>query len=417
MASRKMKLKKKHTSFNVPITVISEEEAKKRIIDSLLESKEVIEVNQDSVSAENSLESTSQNLGNVRTFSGIAYSGKPIDKHFMFENLYLDVEGMTFKDQIPIFKNHDPSSIVGFGKLSRVGGELLIEGTLATDLDNAKEIAALSDAGFNWELSVGVEPAYIEEISQDREFSINGQSVRGPATIFRQPTVMETSFVPIGADRNTAAEVFNKDLNKYKNIEVRNMDITTIKVDGKDVEVNKNEEGKFSVSIELDSLTADTEYTFCPCMETKELKDEETEKKKKNALSDENSALLEELASLREEVANYKKEAKRAKFNKAVESSSLELGTEEFESLILLPEDKFEAFLSKIENTKVVTKGASPKAQNANKELFTQDDPAKNFSSEDSTEVWKDRARSLQKEFKEKGVELSFSDAMSRLMA
>lgn len=415
MASRKMKLKKEHTTFNVPITVISEEDARKRIIDALKENSESKEVTQDTVSEEHSLESTNQDSGNVRTFTGIAYSGKPIEKHFMFENLYLDVDGMTFKDQIPIFKNHDPNTILGYANLYRKNGKLMAEGILATDLPDAKEVAALSDAGFAWELSVGVEPSYIEEVSQDKQFSINGQQVVGPATIFRGPKVMETSFVPIGADSNTSAQVFNKDLDKFKNIEVRNMEITTIKVDGKDVEYSQSEDGKFSVMVELDELNAETEYTFCPCM-GEELEDDETEKKKKS-LADENSALLEELASLREEVKAHKREAKKAKFTKAIETSAIEMGDDEFETLLLLPEDKFEAFLSKIENTKVVTGQGSQKTQSATKELFKQDKPATELSNDDSVEAWKEKARALQKEYKEKGFELSIRDAMSKLMA
>ena len=416
MASRKMKLKKEHTTFNIPIQVISEQEAKQRIIDSLLETKQDTGTTEASIPADNNLQSAQTDSSGVRTFTGIAYSGKPIEKHFMFENLFLDVEGMNFKEQIPIFKNHNPADVVGFGKLRRENGQLLIDGTLATELDSAKEIAALSDAGFAWELSVGVEPEFVQEISSDVEFSINGVQAKGPAMIFRSPTVMETSFVPIGADRNTSAEVFNKDLNKYKNIEVRNMDITTIKVDGKDVEFTKNDEGKFSISLDVETLEEGAEYTFCPCMEGKELSEEDDKKEK--SLADENAALLEEIAELRAKNKEFERAQKKARFSKAVESSSIELGEEEFETLLLLPEDKFESFLNKIENTKVTSNASGDvKAQPASKELFKQDAPAQTFSDDSSVEEWKDRARSLQKEFKEKGVELSFKDAMSRLMA
>lgn len=434
MASRKMKLKKEHTTFNVPIQVISQEEAAQKIIDSLLESKEAAaksqtapttrtteesrpaSITKDSV-PDISLQNIAENKKSVRTFKGVAYSGKPIDKHFVFENLFLDVDGMTFKQQVPIFKNHDPSQVVGFGMLRRESGQLLIEGTLATELDSAKEIAALSDAGFNWELSVGVEPDFIEEVNEDRAFEINGKQAKGPAVIFRRPKVMETSFVPIGADRNTSAQVFSNELNKYKNIEVRNMDITTINVDGKEVEVTKNEEGNFSLTLELETLDLETDHTFCACMEGKELEDEETEKKKKS-LSDENAALLEEVAELRAKNKEYEKEKKRAKFEKAVSTSAIEFGDDTFDTIVALPEEQFNAFLTNIENTKSASTAISDeKASLPSKELFKQDKPATSddntvgFTAEQKLEIFNKKADALVKEYADKGAELSRKDA------
>lgn len=153
--------------------------------------------------------------GIKKKFRGVAYTGNVIPRHGMATNLVIDLENVDFQAQIPIFKNHDANQIVGFGSLFSDGDQLIVQGEIV-DTEHGREVSKLNDAGFKWELSVGVSAESVVEMGDEEVRIVNGQRLEGYHFIFKNPRITETSFVPIGADRNTSVSVFSRLFGKKK---------------------------------------------------------------------------------------------------------------------------------------------------------------------------------------------------------
>lgn len=146
--------------------------------------------------------------GALRQFEGVAYSGEVIRNHFFWGNVIFDLASTRSPGRTPILIEHDRNQRCGVGQLSIGNDAIRIAGVL---LDNAhgRAIASESDAGFPWQMSVHIEPGYVEEVREGAAVTVNGQLLEGPLTIFRDSLIRETSFTPTGADPNTSARVFS----------------------------------------------------------------------------------------------------------------------------------------------------------------------------------------------------------------
>lgn len=144
-----------------------------------------------------------------RTLTGIAYAGGVVTDHGYWENLVIDLDSLSVNTPIPLLSNHDTSRSVGaVTAATTTAGNLGIEANLFTDVDpDAAMIAAKSDKGFPWQLSIGIWPDRIEEVKPGAKLKINGQQLQGPLTVFRGGRVREISVVAIGADHQTSATV------------------------------------------------------------------------------------------------------------------------------------------------------------------------------------------------------------------
>ena len=133
-----------------------------------------------------------------------AYSGAAVRRAYGV--LVIDLRGMTFNGaRTPILKNHDTNQIVGQSERVAVSNEgLQVEGFLLASAPAAREVAALSDEGYSWQASVGVEGESFEELREGASATVNGRTIQGPAYIMRKSTLREVSFVPVGADADTA---------------------------------------------------------------------------------------------------------------------------------------------------------------------------------------------------------------------
>lgn len=141
-----------------------------------------------------------------RTFSGIAYSGKPIG--YGGYSVVVDLDGVKFKAKVPVLLEHNPQQMAGVCTLSADSDGLKAEGTL---LDNqyGSEIAAAADQGFPWEMSVYAQASSYEELQAGAKAVVNGAEVTGPMTILRGNTIREVSFTAVGVDADTQAVVLS----------------------------------------------------------------------------------------------------------------------------------------------------------------------------------------------------------------
>lgn len=148
-------------------------------------------------------------VGEPRRFSGTAYAGGLIRDHWAWSAVGFDLSGLEAATPMPLLMDHGrPVGVIE--SASKDGGALTISGRLFTGIDpEADAIAAKADAGMPWQMSVGIFPDEIVEVQAGASFTLNGQSFQGPAHIFRSSRVRETSFVAVGADDRTRAQVFD----------------------------------------------------------------------------------------------------------------------------------------------------------------------------------------------------------------
>jgi len=137
-----------------------------------------------------------------------AYTGEMVERWWGW--LAIDLDGLTARDKIPILKNHDRDKIVGYSNSTYTDQSFFVKGRFSQVTDVSKEVKGLADEGFPWQASIGVQPLKIIELERGAKEVVNGKTVRGPAQIWLESEVFETSFVPLGADDNTAVTTFSK---------------------------------------------------------------------------------------------------------------------------------------------------------------------------------------------------------------
>jgi hypothetical protein len=144
-----------------------------------------------------------------KKFRIVAYTGAPIRQGWSREPVVIDLAGMALPSTIPIVIGHDYAlgSILGQGVPSVQGNELIVEGEILADSENARQVLALAERGYQWQASVGADVGRHLKFGEDQATTANGQSHVGPVRIVRASTLRETSFVTLGADRSTAVSI------------------------------------------------------------------------------------------------------------------------------------------------------------------------------------------------------------------
>lgn len=138
-----------------------------------------------------------------------AYTGASVDR--WWGKLAIDVDGILHKEQMPVFRDHSAGNIVGYStRAYKEDYTLKVDGNFSGVTDAAKEVKGLAGEGFPWQASIGVRPLKIMELEEGAEEEVNGRNIKGPAEIWVESEVMETSFVPLGADSNTSVTTFSK---------------------------------------------------------------------------------------------------------------------------------------------------------------------------------------------------------------
>lgn len=145
----------------------------------------------------------------------IAYSGGVIRNHFWWGNLAIDLAGVQFpKDRYPILEEHwEDKKIAHVGKPSvQEGMGIVIAGEDAVFVDTpaSHEFRRLAKDGFPYQASFYGEPMKIEELEPGATAEVNGYTLEGPGTIWREWIFKEASVCTFGYDPNTSSAVFAK---------------------------------------------------------------------------------------------------------------------------------------------------------------------------------------------------------------
>lgn len=142
----------------------------------------------------------------VRTFKGVANSGKPFG--YGGHQTVVDLARLSHKASVPVLLEHSPLKMAGVCSLSVTVDGLIAEGSLLSN-GFGTQIAEAADQGFPWEMSVYAQAESYEELAAGAVLSVNGNEVTGPAVILRRCTIREVSFTAVGVDSETEAVVLS----------------------------------------------------------------------------------------------------------------------------------------------------------------------------------------------------------------
>jgi len=144
-----------------------------------------------------------------RKFGMVAYTGGPMRLAGWPHPVVVDLAGMQVSAKSrPILKDHNPSLIVGHTDSVRVeGSQLLVSGVVSGAGAVAREIVESSVAGFPWQASLGASAENVETVPKGRSAQANGRTFDGPVQVVRRSRLGEVSFVALGADDDTSAQV------------------------------------------------------------------------------------------------------------------------------------------------------------------------------------------------------------------
>lgn len=153
------------------------------------------------------------NGSQLRRFEGVAYAGGVISIGW-YGPVCFDLSGVEIeKQKRPTLRDHKASQITGYTEAIEIDGEMRVSGRLTESTEAGREVIALADDEFPWQLSIGAEPPRAGELQalydEAETAEVNGRTIQGPCLIFRTTRVREVSFVAMGADDDTSAVALN----------------------------------------------------------------------------------------------------------------------------------------------------------------------------------------------------------------
>lgn len=145
----------------------------------------------------------------IRKFSMLAYTGGKMNIRGFFYPVVVDLAGLTVTQKPrPILRDHDPSRIVGHTESVKVGGRnIAVTGVISAANEHAREVQDSADNGFPWQASIGASVQKLIRVDDGEKVVVNGRTFVGPVYVARQATLGEISFVALGADDNTSAQI------------------------------------------------------------------------------------------------------------------------------------------------------------------------------------------------------------------
>ena len=154
---------------------------------------------------------TSEEHPRQRRFSMVAYTGGPMKINGWRFPVVVDLAGIDIgRQQRPILLDHTRDVDFVMGQTDRITVEdhqLLVHGEVLGESAKAQRVIALNDRGFSWQASIGARAEEVEFIPAGTTVEVNGRETAGPVNVARRSSLGEVSFVVLGADENTTAEI------------------------------------------------------------------------------------------------------------------------------------------------------------------------------------------------------------------
>ena len=148
-----------------------------------------------------------------KKFRIVAYTGAQIRQGWSREPVVIDMAGMQLPATVPVVIGHDYAlgSILGQGRPFVEAGQLIVEGEILADNENARQVMALAAAGYQFQASVGADVRRHQKIDAEGVTTVNGQAHVGPVRVVKASALRETSFVTLGADGATSIAIAAED--------------------------------------------------------------------------------------------------------------------------------------------------------------------------------------------------------------
>lgn len=288
--------------------------------------------------------------------TGLAYSGSTIPYFMGYQNFIVDISTTTVaKAKTPLFRDHNPSLVVGHGKVTLSENDVQIVGKISKKTANGQEVIDLAEEGLEWEMSIGVFEGKVEEVTNEE---INGVMVEHGWAL-RNGIIREVSVVALGADLNTNAQILSQ-------------------VKGEHTMFTKEQWAKFACGCggSKDSTPEELQAKFEEA--TKAVESLESEKAKIEALNSEIETLKAEILAKQEEINKIKAEDEEADRVEEIEvemkAKGLSFSAEKIKAAAKTKEST-EMLLSFIKEIKPVEKKIDEKfAKNLNLGAETSDD-------------------------------------------
>jgi hypothetical protein len=159
--------------------------------------------------------------GSVDVVEAAATNGKPaLAKYKMvvytgrdmvvggYGRVVIDLAGLRIPSgDMPAYRDHNSAKVVGHGRVGIEGGQVVAAGLVSGTGPDAQEVLANARNGFPWQSSIGLMPARVETVAAGKSVTVNDKIFSGPISVIRAGDMYEHSFVPLGADGNSSAEI------------------------------------------------------------------------------------------------------------------------------------------------------------------------------------------------------------------
>jgi hypothetical protein len=147
----------------------------------------------------------------LRRFTMTAYTGGAMQLAGWRYPVVVDLQGLQLgKQRRPILLDHtrDVDFVMGqTDSIAVMNDQLVVAGQVMGDSPKARQVIALNDKGFGWQASIGARADQVEFVPEGKTSQANGRDFPGPVNIARRATLGEISFVVLGADENTSAQI------------------------------------------------------------------------------------------------------------------------------------------------------------------------------------------------------------------
>jgi hypothetical protein len=147
----------------------------------------------------------------LRRFTMTAYTGGAMPLAGWRYPVVVDLQGLQVgRQRRPILLDHtrDVDFVMGqTDSIAVMNDQLIVAGQVMGDSPKAKQVIALNDRGFSWQASIGARAEQVEFVPEGKTSQANGREFPGPVNIARRATLGEVSFVVLGADENTSAQI------------------------------------------------------------------------------------------------------------------------------------------------------------------------------------------------------------------
>ncbi len=147
----------------------------------------------------------------LRRFTMTAYTGGAMQLAGWRYPVVVDLEGLQIgRQRRPILLDHQRDVDFVMGQTDSVAvmnDQLIVAGHIMGDSPKARQVIALADKGFAWQASIGARADQVEFVPEGKTSQANGREFAGPVNIARRATLGEISFVVLGADENTSAQI------------------------------------------------------------------------------------------------------------------------------------------------------------------------------------------------------------------